>query len=97
LAESSSWAINRLISVIVPVILLPLLVSKGAISMCGAQAGTLIVSAALLAIAAKGQAGWPVLWKIRNPATARRVTDPRYSMLNFRGVKLKSTERARLM
>jgi hypothetical protein len=30
-------------------------------------------------------------------AGIERVTDPRYSMLNFRGVKLKSTERARLM
>jgi hypothetical protein len=30
-------------------------------------------------------------------ARIERVTYPRYSMLNFRGVKLKSTERARLM
>ena len=30
-------------------------------------------------------------------AGTERVTNPRYSMLNFRGVKLKSTERARLM
>jgi hypothetical protein len=40
---------------------------------------------------------------VENPQASHRkagiegVTDPRYSMLNFRGVKLKSTERARLM
>jgi putative MFS transporter len=60
LGVSSGWAINRLTSVMVPLVLLPLLVSKGAIWMCGAQAGSLMVSALLLAIAPRGQAGRPV-------------------------------------
>ena len=61
LAVSIGWAVNRSISVILPLILLPLLVLKGAIWMCGAQAGTLIISAVFLAIAPKGRAGRPIV------------------------------------
>jgi len=61
LATASGWAVNRSISVMVPLTLLPLLMSRGAVWMCGIQAGTLLATSALLAISPEGRAGRPVL------------------------------------
>ena len=61
LGVASGWAVNRLVSVMVPLTLLPLLVSRGAVWMCGVQAGTLLAISALLVISPKGRASRPVL------------------------------------
>lgn len=59
-ATSTTWAVNRVASMLVPLVLLPLLKARGAFWMCSAIAVTLLVSIALLAIAPRGRAGQTV-------------------------------------
>lgn len=56
-AASSGWAVNRLASVLVPLVLLPLLKSAGPLIMCSTMACTLIASVGLLSVAPQGRAG----------------------------------------
>jgi putative MFS transporter len=59
-ATSAGWAVNRTASVLVPLALLPLLKSSGALTMCGVMACTLIASMIILAFAPRGLAGKPI-------------------------------------
>ena len=56
LGTSSGSVVNRLTSACVPLVLLPILHSQGAGLMSAIQAGTIILSAALLALAPRGYA-----------------------------------------
>jgi MFS transporter, putative metabolite:H+ symporter len=61
LGTAGGWVINRLVSVAVPFVLLPLLAFKGGFwACCGVQAATLLISTAVLASSPTGRAGRPV-------------------------------------
>jgi putative MFS transporter len=60
-ASAGAWAVNRLTSALVPLVLLPLLVGSGAIAMFSAVAAALIASVVLvLAFGPRGLARRPV-------------------------------------
>jgi MFS transporter, putative metabolite:H+ symporter len=60
LGASSGSLVYRLTSVCVPLVLLPVLHSRGAIWLSAIQVGAMLLSAALLAIAPRGYAGRPI-------------------------------------
>jgi putative MFS transporter len=60
-ASSAAWAVNRVTSALVPLALLPLLKSAGALAMLGVIAAALCASAILvLAFGQRGLSGKPV-------------------------------------
>jgi MFS transporter, putative metabolite:H+ symporter len=60
-ATSAGWTTRSLAAVMVPLTLLPLLKSHGALVTCAAIASAMIASSALLGIAPRGRAGRPVI------------------------------------
>lgn len=61
LATSSLWAVNRLGSVVAPLVMLPLLRASGPFPLFLITAGALLFCIALLATMPRGQAGRPVI------------------------------------
>jgi putative MFS transporter len=57
LGLSSGSLVNRLTGACVPLVLLPVLHTRGAVWLSAIQAGTMLVNAALLSIAPRGNAG----------------------------------------
>jgi MFS transporter, putative metabolite:H+ symporter len=60
-AISAGWTVNRVASVIMPLVLLPLMHKRGAFLTCTVMAGTLLTSAVLFALGPRGRAGKPIL------------------------------------
>ena len=60
-ATSGAWAVNRVASALVPLALLPLLRSEGAMAMFGVVAAAMLgIFVLLLTLAPRGRAGQPV-------------------------------------
>jgi hypothetical protein len=61
LATSAGWTTRSMAAVMVPLTLLPLLKSHGALVTCAAIASAMIAGSALLGIAPRGRAARPVI------------------------------------